>query len=106
MIGGIVSRVGYPTLIISHLSTTKISVGTFMDVMAATALAIAGFGVLGFVAFKAMRLPVRAFLTPLMHGSVGNIRLPITLLAMGDAGMADTMGFVIVVRPDALSFWI
>jgi len=97
VIGGIVSRVGYPTLIISHLSTTTIAVGTFLDVMAAAALAIAGFGVLGFVALKAMRLPVRAFLTPLMHGNVGNIGLPITLLALGDAGMAYTMGFVVIV---------
>ena len=97
VIGGIVSRVGYPTLIISHLSTTKIAVGTFLDVMTAAALAIAGFGVLGFVALKLMRLPARAFLTPLMHGNVGNIGLPITLLALGDAGMAYTMGFVVVV---------
>ncbi|WP_170387130.1 AEC family transporter [Ruegeria atlantica] len=97
VIGGVVSRVGYPTLIISHLSTTKIAVGTFLDVMAAAALAIAGFGVLGFVALKSMRLPVRAFLTPLMHGNVGNIGLPITLLALGDAGMAYTMAFVVVV---------
>nr|WP_254428712.1 MULTISPECIES: AEC family transporter [unclassified Ruegeria] len=97
VIGGIVSRVGYPTLIISHLSTTKIAVATFLDVMAAAALAIAGFGALGFVALKAIRLPVRAFLTPLMHGNVGNIGLPITLLALGDAGMAYSMGFVVVV---------
>ncbi|WP_299950557.1 AEC family transporter [uncultured Ruegeria sp.] len=97
VIGGIVSRVGYPTLIISHLSTTKIAVDTFLDVMTAAALAIAGFGLLGFVILKLLRLPVRAFLTPLMHGNVGNIGLPITLLALGDAGMAYTMGFVVVV---------
>jgi predicted permease len=97
VIGGIVSRVGYPTLIISHLSTTQIAVGTFLDVMMAAALAIAGFGLLGLVALKLMRLPVRAFLTPLMHGNVGNIGLPITLLALGDAGMAYTMAFVVVV---------
>ncbi|SDX56175.1 hypothetical protein SAMN05444358_10791 [Ruegeria halocynthiae] len=97
VIGGIVSRVGYPTLIISHLSTTQIAVGTFLDVMTAAALAIAGFGLLGVVALKLMGLPVRAFLTPLMHGNVGNIGLPITLLALGDAGMAYTMGFVVVV---------
>ncbi|WP_281973533.1 AEC family transporter [Ruegeria faecimaris] len=97
VIGAIVSRVGYPTLIISHLSATKIAVGTFLDVMAAAVLAIAGFGVLGFAALKVMRLPARAFLTPLMHGNVGNIGLPITLLALGDAGMAYTMAFVVVV---------
>lgn len=97
VIGGIVSRVGYPTLIISHLATTQIAVGTFLDVMAAAVLAIAGFGVLGAISLKVLRLPFRAFLTPLMHGNVGNIGLPITLLALGDAGMAYTMAFVVVV---------
>lgn len=42
-------------------------------------------------------MPIRAFLTPLMHGNVGNIGLPITLLAFGSAGMAYTMAFVVVV---------
>ncbi|WP_209835268.1 AEC family transporter [Ruegeria sp. HKCCE3926] len=97
VIGGIVSKVGYPTLIISHLSSTKLAVGTFLDMMTAAALAVAGFGVLGYVGLKVLRLPVRAFLTPLMHGNVGNIGLPITLLALGDAGMAYTMAFVVVV---------
>ena len=97
MIGSLVSKVGYPTLIISHLSTTKIEVGAFWNMMVAAALVIAGFGLFGFLALKAMRLPVRAFLTPLMHSNVGNIGLPITLLAFGNAGMAYTMGFVVVV---------
>ncbi|WP_170421831.1 AEC family transporter [Ruegeria arenilitoris] len=96
VIGGIVSKVGYPTLIISHLSATKIQIATFLDMMAAAALAIASFGVLGFLALRLLRWPVRAFLTPLMHGNVGNIGLPVTLLALGDAGMAYTMAFVVV----------
>ncbi len=97
IIGGIVSRVGYPTLIISHLATTQINVGTFLDMMSAAVLAVAGFAGIGFVALKLLHLPVRAFLTPLMHGNVGNIGLPVTLLALGDAGMAYTMAFVVVV---------
>lgn len=97
VIGGIVSKVGYPTLIISHLAATNLDVSTFLDMMSAAALAVAGFGLLGFAALKMLRLPVRAFLTPLMHGNVGNIGLPITLLALGDAGMAYTMAFVVVV---------
>ncbi|TMV10356.1 transporter [Ruegeria sediminis] len=97
VIGGIVSKVGYPTLIISHLSATRIDVGAFLDMMLASAAAIAAFGVLGFGVLRVLRLPVRAFLTPMMHGNVGNIGLPITLLALGNAGMAYTMAFVVVV---------
>ncbi|MEM8630024.1 MAG: AEC family transporter [Pseudomonadota bacterium] len=97
MIGGLVKNIGYPTLVLSHLSTTNIAVDSFLSMMAASALAIGLFGVLGFAALKALRLPVRAFLTPMMHNNVGNIGLPITLLALGNAGMAYTMGFVVVV---------
>ena len=96
MIGSLVSKVGYPTLIISHLSTTKIEVGAFWNMMVAAALVIAGFGLFGFLALKVMRLPVRAFLTPLMHSNVGNIGLPITFLAFGNAGMSYSMAFVVV----------
>ncbi|MBY8977649.1 transporter [Rhodobacteraceae bacterium NNCM2] len=97
VVGGIVARVGYPTLIISHLSTTKIDPSTFLEVMLASALAIAAFGVIGFAVLTVLRWPVRAYLTPMMHGNVGNIGLPITLLAFGNAGMAYSMGFVVVV---------
>ncbi|MGV6804336.1 MAG: AEC family transporter [Ruegeria sp.] len=108
VIGGIVSRVGYPTLIISHLSTTRLEIGTFLDMVAAAVLAVAGFGVLGYAALRVLRLPVRAFLTPLMHGNVGNIGLPVTLLALGDAGMAYTMAFVVVVLVSifTIGMWI
>ncbi|WP_419740262.1 hypothetical protein [Ruegeria sp.] len=35
VVGGIVSRVGYPTLILSHLAGTKLNVGTFLGMMSA-----------------------------------------------------------------------
>lgn len=108
IIGGIVGKVGYPTLIISHLSTTQIAVSSFLDMLAAATLVVAGFGVLGLLALKVLQLPVRAFLTPLMHANVGNIGLPITLLAFGDAGMAYGMAFVVVVLVSVftIGMWI
>lgn len=96
-IGSLVKNIGYPTLIVSHLSSTKVEIGSFLSMLAASATAIAAFGVLGFAALKLLRMPVRAFLTPLMHGNVGNVGLPITFLALGSTGMAYTMGFVVAV---------
>lgn len=108
VISGIVSKVGYPTLIISHMSINKVDVDIFLNIMAASALAIAAFGAFGFVALKALRLPVRAFLTPLMHNNVGNIGLPVTMLALGNIGMAYAMGFVVVVLTSVFTIgtWI
>ncbi len=96
-IGSLVKNIGYPTLIVSHLSSTDVEIDSFLTMVAASATAIATFGVLGAIALRVLRMPVRAFLTPLMHGNVGNVGLPITLLALGSAGMAYTMGFVVAV---------
>lgn len=108
VIGSLVKNVGYPTLIISHLSTAKIELDSFLSMLAASATAIALFGLLGALALTVLRWPIRAYLTPLMHGNVGNIGLPITLLALGGAGMAYTMGFVVAVLVSTftIGMWI
>lgn len=108
VIGGIVKNVGYPTLIISHLSATKIHIDSFLLMLFASAAAIACFGLLGYVALRLLGLPVRAFLSPLMHGNVGNVGLPISFLALGNAGMAYTMAFVVAVLVSifTLGMWI
>ncbi|SLN47231.1 Membrane transport protein [Roseovarius albus] len=97
VINGLINRIGFPTLVISHLSSTSLDTGTFFNVLAAALMMVAGFGVLGFLALKVLRYPVGAFLGPLMHGNMGSIGLPIVLLAFGDVGMAYAMGFVIVI---------
>jgi hypothetical protein len=58
---------------------------------------VACFGVIGYIFLKLMRLPARAFLSPMMLSNVGNIGLPISFLAFGNQGMAITLGFVVVV---------
>ncbi|MEM8728433.1 MAG: AEC family transporter [Pseudomonadota bacterium] len=108
VIGSVVRNVGYPTLILSHLASAKIEIGSFLSMLGASATAILAFGILGFIVLKLLRLPVRAFLTPMMHGNVGNVGLPITLLALGSAGMAYTMGFVVAVLVSifTIGMWI
>ncbi|GKX32440.1 MAG: hypothetical protein MnENMB40S_00580 [Rhizobiaceae bacterium MnEN-MB40S] len=96
-ISGLVTNVGYPTLIISHLSKRHVNVAEFLDFMLAAALAVICFGVIGFVVLKLMRLPIRSFLSPMMLNNVGNIGLPVALLAFGNAGMAFAMAYVVVV---------
>lgn len=44
-----------------------------------------------------MGLEIRAFLSPMMHNNVGNVGLPVAMLAFGEAGLAYAMAFVIVV---------
>ncbi|MFC4271853.1 transporter [Sneathiella chungangensis] len=96
-VGDVVANVGYPTLILSHLTENHISFGEFLDVMAAAAVMIAGFTLIGYAFLKIIRRPVRAFLSPMMLNNVGNIGLPISLLAFGSDGMAIALAVVAVV---------
>ncbi|QDG75218.1 AEC family transporter [Labrenzia sp. PHM005] len=97
LFGALVSNVGYPTLVLSHLAKDHIEIGAFLTILLAAAMMIAIFGTLGFVALKAMRLPIRSFLSPMMLSNVGNIGLPVSTLAFGAEGAAVAMGFVVVV---------
>ncbi|MCY6382929.1 AEC family transporter [Hoeflea prorocentri] len=93
----IIINIGYPALIISHLSAGHIEFDRFLMMAVAAACSVAAFGVIGFVFLTLTGLPVRAFLSPMMLSNVGNIGLPIALLAFGAEGMAYAMGFVVVV---------
>jgi len=97
LFGALVANVGYPALILSHLAKEHVRLETFLTVLAAAAGMIALFGVLGFAALKLMRLPMKAYLSPMMLSNVGNIGLPVSTLAFGPQGAAVAIGFVVVV---------
>lgn len=65
--------------------------------MLAALVAVACFGLIGSGLLALLRLPVRAFLSPMMLNNVGNIGLPVCALAFGDQGLTYAMAFVVVV---------
>jgi len=97
LFGALVANVGYPTLILSHLAKQHVQLGTFLIVLAAAAGVILIFGLLGFAVLKLLRIPVKAYLSPMMLSNVGNIGLPVATLAFGPEGAAVAIGFVVVV---------
>ncbi len=97
VVNDLISRVGFPTLVISHISTAQIDGPTFLTVIAAAAMAVAGLAIFSLLALRLLGYSIPAFLGPLTHGNVGSIGLPVTLLAFGEAGMAYAMGFVVVI---------
>ncbi|MEX0583153.1 MAG: AEC family transporter [Sneathiella sp.] len=107
-VGGVVANVGYPTLILSHLTANHISFGAFLDVMAAAALMIACFAAIAFGFLKIIHRPARAFLSPMILNNVGNIGLPISFLAFGNEGMAIALAVVAVVIASifTIGMWI
>ncbi|MCR9061973.1 MAG: AEC family transporter [Rhodobacteraceae bacterium] len=97
LFGSLVSNVGYPALILSHLAKEHIQLETFLTVLAAAVGMIAIFGVIGLIVMKLLRIPLRAYLPPMMLSNVGNIGLPVSTLAFGPEGAAVAIGFIVVV---------
>jgi malate permease and related proteins len=82
MVGRLVANIGYPTLVLAHLSEQHVALGAFLEMTLAAAAAVACF---------------RAFLSPLMLNNVGNIGLPMSMFAFGDQGLAYAVAFLVVV---------
>lgn len=97
MVGSLVANVGYPALILSHLESAPVTLNAFMTTVAAAVIMVVSFAFLGFLFLKAARLPIRAFLSPMMFNNVGNIGLPVSALAFGTQGLAYSLAFLIVV---------
>lgn len=97
LFGSLVSNVGYPALILSHLAKEHIQLETFLTVLAAAVGMIAIFGVIGLIVMKLLRIPLRAYLPPMMLSNVGNIGLPVSTLAFGPEGAVVAIGFIVVV---------
>lgn len=97
LFGSLVSNVGYPTLILSHLAKEHIQLETFLTVLAAAVAMIAVFGVIGLLVMKILRIPIKPYLPPMMLSNVGNIGLPVATLAFGPEGAAVAIGFIVVV---------
>lgn len=97
LLGSLVSTIGYPALILSHLAKNHIRLDEFLWVLLAAAGMVLIMGLLGFAVLKILKLPVRSFLSPMMLSNVGNIGLPVATLAFGPEGAAVAIGFVVVV---------
>jgi malate permease and related proteins len=96
MVGPLLSNVGYPALVISRLSNESIKFSDFLNTLLAALCVMVSFALISFVFLKLVRLPVRAYLTPMMFSNVGNIGIPIAMLAFGPQGVDGALAFVIV----------
>jgi malate permease and related proteins len=96
MVGSLGSTVGYPTLVLSHLTGHAALLGDLLTIMLASVAVVVCFGVVSFVLLRVLGFPVRAYLSPMMINNVGNVGLPVSALAFGDQGLALSMGFVVV----------
>lgn len=108
MFGALVKNVGYPTLIISHLSAGHIALSSFFVMASAALAAIAIFIIAAVIILKLIGLPLRPFIAPMSLNNVGNIGLPVATLTFGDAGLSYSFAFLIVVMLGVFTYgsWV
>jgi predicted permease len=106
MIGPLLANVGYPALVLSHLTNESFKFSRFLTMMFAALCVLVSFGLISFVFLKLVRFPIRGYLTPMMFSNVGNIGVPIALLAFGPKGVDGALAFVMVVLIGTFSIGI
>ena len=97
VVGSLVGNIGYPALVLSHLAAQHVLIGPFMQMLLAALVMIVAFAAISYVFLRLLGLPLRAFLSPMMLNNVGNIGLPVCGLALGNAGLAYDLAFVVVI---------
>lgn len=96
LVTALVTYFGTPCLLFYVLSTIHLSPRQLLDMGQAALWANLVFIVIGSFTLKLSKLPLRAFLQPLSFPNVGNIGLPLCLLAFGEHGLALAMTFFAV----------
>ncbi|WP_370283076.1 AEC family transporter [Pigmentiphaga sp. H8] len=85
-----------PALVFNTLVTTQLSNEIMATVAGATVLALALCMGISALALKLCKLPVRKLLQTTTFPNAGNLGLPITHLAFGDAGLSTSIAFFAV----------
>lgn len=85
--------VATPSLVFHTLVTTKLSTTVLGNVVAAAALGILVMGLLNAVLLKLFRFPVRSLVPTTTFPNAGNLGLPLSQLAFGDAGLSVAVAF-------------
>lgn len=84
----IVTNIGTPCLVAHSLTTLEVAPAALAQMFGAALVAIAGFCILGVITLKLMRMSLNSYLPALMFPNTGNMGLPLSLFAFGEAGLA------------------
>ncbi len=96
MVTTLVTNIGTPCLVFSTLIETRIEPDAFLSMGWAAALSMAVFYPVYYLFLRAAKLSQRAYLSALTYGNVGNMGLPLCLLAFGDHGLALAIAYFTV----------
>jgi len=96
LITDLISVIGMPCIIFSVLTSTDLTVEAFGEMALGTAICLASFMALGYGLLKATKQNIKAFLPTLMFPNIGNMGLPLNMLAFGEPGLALAVAYFTV----------
>jgi len=96
LITNLITAIGMPCLIFSVLTSTGLSVEAFGEMALGTALCLGAFMVLGYGLLKVTKQNIKTYLPTLMFPNIGNMGLPLNMLAFGDPGLALAVAYFTV----------
>lgn len=95
-VSALVLNVGAPCLLFSTFMQIEIDPRSFGQMLLATVLAMLGFGAVALGLLRLARLDLRSFLFSQMFPNVGNMGLPLCLLAFGQEGLVLALTYFMV----------
>jgi Predicted permeases len=95
-ISHLVTGIGAPCLIYSTFMTVEVDLDAFKTMAGATLLSMTLFTLIGTVILRALQYDLRAFLPSQIFPNVGNMGLPLCLLAFGNEGLALALTYFMV----------
>lgn len=96
LITALVTYFGTPCLVFYALARVELEKSVIWDMGLAAVMANIAFVVIGSIVLAIFKLPQRAFLQALSWPNVGNVGLPLCLLAFGEEGLALSVAFFAV----------
>ena len=104
----LVTNLGAPCLVFSSLARLSVSGEALGDMALATAAALAAFAVIGLMILRFGRLSPARYLPSLVFTNCGNMGLPLSLFALGQAGLDLAAAYfaVSMVTMMVLGLWL
>lgn len=87
LIADLCMNLGAPCLVFSSLVGLDVDPAALGEVAAVVIVAFVLFAAIGYVALRAVGLPTKSFLAPVIFPNTGNLGLPICLFAYGTEGL-------------------
>jgi predicted permease len=93
MVSYLASNIGAPALLLSTLLARRPAPSAIIDMMLAASGLILIAGALGWGLLKLMRQPVRVYLPAMIFPNSGNMGIPLSMFAFGEAGLVAAVAF-------------